>query len=487
MAGIISYGGYIPRLRLNRGAMYAANSWIAPGLFSAAGGERAMANWDEDSVTMAVEASRDCIRGFDKQKIDSVYMGSLSYPFQDRQNSAIVSTALNLKTGVNSSDFGFSLRAGASALIAGLNAVKAGECQTALVAASDKRETKSAWFHELWFGDGAAAVLLGNDNVIAEYKGSYSVSYDFVDHFKGLDQKYDYFWEERWVRDEGFSKIIPEAIAGALKKTGIQGADIAHFVMPCVFGTKEAANIAKKCGIAGKTHDNMHAVCGETGSAHALVMLVNALQEAKPGEKILVAAFGQGCSAIIFEVTNNITKLPARRGIKGFLADRKEEKNYMKYLSFHNLVIQEKGMRAEADWKTALSFLYRHRKLLTGFVGGKCKKCGTAQIPKMEICVNPDCGAVHSQDELEFSEEKGKIFSWSSDMLTYTPDPPAHYGMIEFGNGGRMMMDFTDHDIGKVEVGMPVELVFRIRNVDPARGYTRYFWKAKPFIEKKEA
>jgi uncharacterized OB-fold protein len=216
-------------------------------------------------------------------------------------------------------------------------------------------------------------------------------------------------------------------------------------------------------------------------------MLVNALQEAKPGEKILLAAFGQGCSAIIFEVTNNITKLPARRGIKGFLADRKEEKNYMKYLSFHNLVIQEKGMRAEADWKTALSFLYRHRKLLTGFVGGKCKKCGTAQIPKMEICVNPDCGAVHSQDELEFSEEKGKIFSWSSDMLTYTPDPPAHYGMIEFGNGGRMMLDFTDHDIGKVEVGMPVELVFRIRNVDPARGYTRYFWKAKPFIEKKEA
>ena len=146
MAGIISYGGYIPRLRLNRGAMYAANSWIAPGLFSAAAGERAMANWDEDSVTMAVEASRDCIRGLDKQKIDSVYMGSLSYPFQDRQNSAIVATALNLKTGVNSSDFGFSLRAGASALIAGLNAVKAGESQTALVAASDKRETKSAWF-----------------------------------------------------------------------------------------------------------------------------------------------------------------------------------------------------------------------------------------------------------------------------------------------------------------------------------------------------
>ncbi len=487
MAGIISYGGYIPRLRLNRGAMYAANAWIAPGLITAAAGERAMANWDEDSVTMAVEASRDCIRGLDKQKIDSVYLGSLSYPFQDRQNAAIVATALNLKTGVESADFGFSQRAGVSALVAGLNAVKSGEARTALVAVSDKRETKASWFHELWFGDGAAALLLGNDNVIAEYKGSYTASYDFADHFKGIDQKYDYFWEERWIRDEGISKIVPEAVMGVLKKTGIQPADIAHFVMPTVFGTKEAAGQAKKLGIAGKVHDNLHAVCGETGTAHALVMLVNALQEAKPGEKILVASFGQGCTALIFQVTDNITKLPARKGIKGYLADRKEEKNYMKYLSFHNLVNQEKGMRAEADWKTALSFLYRHRKLLTGFVGGKCKKCGTAQIPKMAICVNPECGAVNTQEDLEFSEEKGKIITWSSDLLTYSPDPPAHYGMIEFGNGGRMMMDFTDHDIGKVDVGMPVELVFRIRNVDPARGFTRYFWKAKPVYDKKEA
>lgn len=486
MAGIISYGGYIPRLRLNRGAMYAANAWIAPALITAASGERAMANWDEDSVTMAVEASRECIRGFDKQNIDAVYLGSLSFPFQDRQNSVILATALNLKTGVDSSDFGCSMRAGTSALLAGINAVKAGACKTALVAASDKRETKSAWFHELWFGDGAASVLIGNDNVIAEIIGTHTVSYDFVDHFKGINQKYDYFWEERWVRDEGFAKIVPESIAECLKKTKVEAGDIAHFIMPSVFG-REAKGVAKKLGIGGTVHDNLHAVCGETGTAHALVMLVKALQEAQPGEKILVAAFGQGCSTIILEVTENIKKLPERRGINGFLADRKEEKNYMKYLSFNNLVIQEKGMRAEADWKTALSFLYRHRKLLTGFVGGKCTKCGTAQIPSMEICVNPECGAMHTQEELEFSEEKGKIITWSSDMLTYSPDPPAHYGMIEFGNGGRMMMDFTDHDIGNVEVGMPVELVFRIRNIDPARGFTRYFWKAKPIYESKEA
>ncbi len=486
MSGIVSYGGYIPRLRLDRGTMYAANSWMAPGLFAAAAGERSMCNWDEDSVTMAVESSRDCLKGFDKQKVDAVYLASLSYPFQDRQNSVILSTALNLKAGIDSADFGYSMRASSSALIAGLNAVKAGESDNVLVTASDKRRTKAAWFHELWFGDGAASVIVGNDNVIAEYKGSSTVSSDFVDHFKGIDQKYDYFWEERWIRDVAIARLVPEAIAGCLKKTGVKPEDVAHLVMPCIFG-REVPKMAKICGITGKAHDNMHKVCGETGTAHAMVMLVNALQEAKPGEKILLVGFGQGASAMLFEVTDNITKLQARKGIQGCLAERKEEKNYMKFLSFNDLIVQEKGMRAEADWKTPLSILYRNSKMVTGLVGGKCKKCGTPQYPSMKICVNPECEESDSQEDYEFADQPGKIMTWSSDLLTYTLDPPAHYGMVQFDNGGRMMLDFTDHDVGNVAVGMPVEMVFRLKTVDSVRGFTRYYWKAKPISQGKEA
>lgn len=482
MVGIVSYGGYIPMLRLNRGAMFMSNAWMNPALFTAAQGERSMCNWDEDSITMAVEASRDCLRGLDKKNVDALYMASLSFPFQDRLNSGVVATALNLKASVESADFSTSMKAGSAALLAALNAVKSGDYKTALVAASDKRKTKSAWFHEMWFGDGAASLLVGKDNVIAEFKGSYSVTYDFVDHFKGIDQKYDYNWEERWVRDEGFSKIVPEAAQGLMKKLGIAGADIACMVMPCVFG-REPASIAKKLGIdKEKVMDNMHKVCGETGCAHSLVMLVAALEKAKAGDKILVLAFGQGCNAMLFEATPAISKLSARVGIQGHLAQRREEKNYMKYLTFNDLVIQEKGMRAEADWKTALSTLYRNRKMILGLVGGVCTKCKTPQFPKSEICVNPDCGASHTQEEYEFADEAAKIATWSSDLLTYSLDPPAHYGMIEFAKGGRFMADFTDQETGKVEVGMPVQLVFRVKNIDAARGFTRYFWKAKPIM-----
>jgi len=487
MVGITSYGGYIPRLRLNRGMIYGANAWMAPGLIGAANGERSMANWDEDSVTMAVEASRDCISGFDKTKIDAAYLASVNFPFKDRQNSGIMATALNLNESIESGDFSSSMRAGASALVAGLNAVKTGDYRNALVAAGDRRITKMAYMHELWAGDGAAALLLGTDNVIAEFKGAHTLTVDFVDHFRGQDQKYDYNWEERWIRDAGYGEIVSSTVKGLLEKTGVDGKDIDQFVMPCVFG-RVAAGIAGGFGIpAEKVADNMHAVCGDTGSAHSLVMFIAALENAKPGDKIMLVAFGQGSTAMLFEVTDQMAKLNDRRGIKGSLADRKEEINYIKFLSHRGMLDQDWMMRAEGNWKTALTTLYRNRSMILGMVGGKCTSCGTSQFPKSEVCVNPDCGAMNTQEDCEFADQPGEIMSYTFDLLTYTLDPPAHYGMITFENGGRSMFDFTDYETGKIEVGLPVHMVFRIRNYDKQRGFVQYFWKAKPIIKTEEA
>jgi 3-hydroxy-3-methylglutaryl CoA synthase len=486
MVGIISYGGHIPRLRLNRGVVYGNNAWMAPGLIGSAAGERSVANWDEDSLTMAVEASRDCIAGFDKSKIDGAYMASVSFPFTDRLNSGVLATALNLDESVESGDFSCSNRAGASALIAGLNAVKTGDYKNVLVACGERKITQMAYLHELWAGDGAAALLVGDDNVIAEFKGASTITEDFIDHYRGQSHDFDYNWEERWIKDVGFLSIAPRAIKAVFEKTGFSGGDIDKFIMPCVFG-RVPAQVAGTFDIAPeKVADTMHAVCGDTGSAHSMVMLVSALENAKPGEKILVVSFGQGCTAMIFEVTDAIKKLAARRGISGSLADRQEDQNYIKFLTHRGLVNQDWTIRAEANWKTALTALYRNRGMILGMVGGKCTTCGTAQFPKAEVCVNPECKAVHSQEDCEFADQAGEIMSYTSDLLTYTLDPPAHYGMIVFENGGRSMFDFTDYENGKIEVGLPVRMVFRVRNVDKQRGFTQYYWKAKPVIVQKE-
>ncbi len=480
MIGITAYGGYIPRLRLNRMSIYQAMGWFAPALIAVAQGERSFCNWDEDSLTMAVAAGKDCLTGQDKSLIDGVFLGSTTLPFSDRLNSGVLKTTLNLGDEIKAADFTSSLRAGTTALVEALTAVKSGDNNQVLVAASDKRQAKMGYFYEMWFGDGAASVLVGRENVIAEHLGSHTVTSDFVDHYRGQNNQFDYMWEERWVRDEGYSKIVPAAVNGLLKKLSLSMDDISRFVFPCFFKA-EHLKIGKGLGAGGgKLMDNLHEVCGETGAAHPLVMLVKALEEAKPGDRILVAGFGQGCDAMCFQVTEAILDLPARRGINGSLAQKKTTDNYQKFLKFRDLIQPEMGIRAEAPTQTAMTVLYRKRDMLFGLVGGKCSKCGTPQFPRMDICVNPDCRAVHTQEPYEFAGVPAKVKTFTGDLLAVSVDPPAIYGMVQFEGGGRFMADFTDCELGDVRVGQPVEMSFRRRYLDRERGFSGYFWKAVP-------
>jgi 3-hydroxy-3-methylglutaryl CoA synthase len=455
--------------------------WLAPGLITAAQGERAMANWDEDSLTMAVAASRDCLKGMDKGAINAIYMASTTAPFTDRANAGILAAGLNLGSEISSADFASTQKAGTSAVIAALDAVSGGGKKKVLVTAADKRRTKSAWFHEMWFGDGAASLLIGDEDVIAECLGTYSVTHDFVDHYRGADEKFDYNWEERWIRDVGFANIYAEAIGGLLKKTGTEMGDVAKVCYPCFMGMRPHAGLAKKLGATPEqVADVMYAQTGECGVAHSILMLIKVLEEASPGDKIIVAGFGQGSDALLFQVTDKIKDLPERLAVSGNLARKKTEKNYTKSLKFNELINVEMGIRGEEERQTALTTLWRNRKLILGFVGGRCTECGTPQIPAGRVCVKPDCGAIDALEEYEYADQPAKILSFTGDMLAVTPDPPAFYGMVQFENGGRMMMDFTDCGAEDVEVGVPVEMSFRKKYYDSERGFSGYFWKAVP-------
>src|SRR6266436_2404651 len=154
MVGIVAYGAYVPRLRLNRQAVYDANKWFAAGLRGLAKGERSMANWDEDSITMAVEASRDCLTSHEATDVRSLYFASTTHPFKDRQNAGVIGTALSIEQNLLASDIG--------------------GCP-ALVAAADKRMTKVASSNELNYGDGALALPGATENVIAKLVGHHSV------------------------------------------------------------------------------------------------------------------------------------------------------------------------------------------------------------------------------------------------------------------------------------------------------------------------
>ncbi len=256
MSGITAYGAYIPRTRLLKSAIADANDWFDASLRGLAKGERSVCNWDEDTITMAVEAGQDCLSVLDAGSVNALYLASTTLPFLDRQNSVVVSQALNLGDHLRTMDVAASQRAATSALITMLESGAAAK-GNALLLASEHRRSKCGSRAEMLWGDGAAAVAVGNEDVIAEYLGSETYVTDFVDHYRGEDSTIDYEWEERWIRDEGFMKSVPLAVNRLLEKTGVKASEIAHFVLASDQGRTPAA-VAKAIGIAADAVADNH-------------------------------------------------------------------------------------------------------------------------------------------------------------------------------------------------------------------------------------
>jgi uncharacterized OB-fold protein len=115
-----------------------------------------------------------------------------------------------------------------------------------------------------------------------------------------------------------------------------------------------------------------------------------------------------------------------------------------------------------------------------GLVGGRCTKTGTVQFPKSEYSVNPNSHERGTQEDYPLAERAARIVTYTADRLTYSPDPPAYYGAVDFEGGGRITVEFADVDGEEIEVGRQMRMVFRIKAVDEMRHFYRYFWKAVP-------
>lgn len=483
MIGIVSYGGYVPFYRLNRRLIFQAVGWINSATASQARGEKAVANYDEDALTMAVAAGRDCLQSTDPHRVGGIYLASTSLPYRERLNAGIVSTALDLLPNTRSADFTSSLRAGTTAILSALDGIAAGKDERLIVCAADCRLGKIGSTQEHIFGDGAAAILLGKEDVVAKFVDSYSLTYDFMDRWRSWDDEFDRPWEDRFIREEGYGKIIPEAISGFFAKTGMKPSDISKLILPCPY-EREQMGIAKKLGFGPeKLQDNMISTVGDTGAAYSMMMLVAALQNAKPNDKILLVSYGNGSDVLSFEVSEKINKVPRIKGINGFLKQKAELPTYEKYTVFRNMIPQEVGIRGELENTTPFTHLWRERKAVHALIGSRCKHCHTPQFPPQRVCVNPDCGAIDQMEDYSFSDKKGSVLSYTGDMLAYSINPPAIYGLIDMEGGGRLFLDFTDCRLEELKVGMSMEMSFRRKYYDAFRGIHGYFWKAIPVRE----
>ena len=459
-------GGYLPTLRLDRKAALAALRWS--GLGGPREGRRAVAGWDEDAFTMATEAARGMAHG---AVSDLVFASTSSY-FTERLQSALIVDALALPRTARSTDVCGSRRCATTALMRALEGP--GEL---LLTTAEKRVTQTGSSQQLAFGDGASACRVGGEGPV-RYLGGASRSHDFVDVYASWDHPTPYAYEERFVRDVAARDILEPAIRAACERTGIEPGEIAlaafHEPVGGVY-----AEVARRTGLtAPNVAADLARSAGDLGAAHALFAFGLALGRAKPADVVLLVGFGGGCDAMLFEVQGPV---PGSAEMVEMLQQGRVLSDYIRFLNLAGALDLAWGMRSETGQKAQATVLERDGRDIIGFIGGR-DSTGNVQFPKSRIPVNPAPSAPDTLRDVRMADELGRIISVTSDRLIYTPDPPMDLGLVQFENGARLMMEFTERPEQGFAIGDQVRMRLRIKSQDKARGFRTYFWKAAPAV-----
>ena len=466
MVGVESYGAYIPRHRLSLAAIGGRSA-------REGGPEKAIAWNDEDSVTMAVSAAVNCLRGLDRKRVDAVYFASTSYAFREKQAAALVARALDLRRDLRCADFGGSLRAGTTALRAASDAVAAGSARCVLVVASDCRMGAPNSGLELRLGDAAAAVLVSDSDVIAQLEAAHALSDEIVDLWRGEGDAFVHSWEDRFVLQEGYVPRIVEAVQGLLEASGTDVSDYAKVVL---YGPdqRSLATVARKLGVAADSLcEPLFGRLGNAGAAFAPLLLAAALEEAKPGEKLLVANYGDGADALAFSATDRLLKFEPRRGVSWHLERRVSVANYDHYLKARGLQAAE--WEAPAGPGLSATIHFRDRDNDISFCGQKCNACGAVQFPVQRVCES--CFAKDDLERYRLSDRDGRLVTYTFDYFFPTPEPPTVVGIVDI-DGARVHMQLVNCPPEEAKTGLPLE--FEFRRIHQAGGRPNYYWKATP-------
>lgn len=464
MVGITAYGGYIPYNRLQRSEIQKE--------FGTAGlrGERSIAGYDEDSATMAVAAALNATHNRYGLGMKAVFFATTTSPYAEKQSETLIAGALDLPESVRTAEFTNTLRAGTTALRAALDTASAGSGPVLLTAA-DMRSGGASGTNEATFGDGAAALVIGADNIIAKFIGAASVALEIVDTWRNQGDSNVRNWDERFQMEEGYGRAIPDVLKAVFAETGLTAADIAKVIFPVP--PKAQALLGKAGFRPEQVADSMTGMVGLTGAAHPLLMLTAELEKAKPGDRFLVLGYGEGADAIVFEATDAITKFKPLRSIPAQLESKKNDITYATYLKWRQRVDMEPARRPDPS-RPSSPFMHRRSKFNLALYGTKCTACGTPQFPAQRVCYK--CRVKDQMENYGFRDKRGKLTTYSADYLTISLSPPEIAAVVDFEGGGRMMCNMTDVDAESLQIGQQVEMT--LRKMFTAGGIHSYFWKA---------
>ena len=462
MRGIVSYGAYLPYWRLERKAIGEALG--TPG----GGGTRAVASYDEDTTSLGVEAGRAALRGASVVP-HALYFATSDPAYLDKTNATAIHAALDLPTSAFAIDVAGSVRSAVGAMRAARDART-----PALAVLSDIRTGLPGGGDERDGGDGAAAFLFADDGadarVLVEPIGAASATAEFLDRWRLPGEPASRQWEERFG-EHAYLPLGESALAEALKTAGVTAPGLSRLIVAGPHGraVKRVAGAAgaKKEAIA----DDLFAVVGNTGTAHAGLMFAAALDGAQADDLIAVVSLADGADASVWRVTG----APRRPAGVGAQLTGGGRVSYPTFLTWRGFLRREPPRRPDPQAPEAPP-ARRAEAWKFGFTGSRCQACGVRHLPPQRVCVK--CHAVDRMAPERLADVPATIATFTVDRLAFSPSPPMVVAVLDFEGGGRFQSEMTDVDPKSVKIGDRVTMTFR--RLITAGGVHNYFWKAKP-------
>ncbi|MFC1814767.1 OB-fold domain-containing protein [Thermodesulfobacteriota bacterium] len=470
--GIVSFGVYLPAYRLSRKVIAAATGGYPRR------GEKAVANYDEDALTMGVNASLECLDNYfrswdtavDHSKLGALLFTSTSSPYLEKQAASVIGDVLEVNPSALITDLNGSLRGALTAIEIGKTFLtQNNDMRQAVIVASDRRPAEPGSAEEQAFGDGAAALLLGRGDTMAQIEASHATNANFTHFWRRESDPFVQSGDQRFVNNLGYTPLMSKVIGDLIKKVDLSAENISKLVAYAP-NPRLLNGLAKKLGFNAETQiaETLSGSIGDSGTAQVLISLINVLSKAQPGDNIIVAGYGDGAEALFLKVTENIERAKKCRPVKAHLERKRSLNSYAKYLNFRDITAE-----SSYDAFTSLPLLWRESKQNMRLYAVKCRACQAIHFPQRRVCHS--CGTKDQMDPFKLNR-RGKIYTYTNDYLYLNPDPPGSLAAIDLDEGGRFFGQMTDTDPQEIKIGMAVELSFR--KLHDGQNFPNYFWKA---------
>ena len=416
---------------------------------------------------MGFEASRLLLSNLEDCQPNSIWFSTSTPPYMEKTNANVIHSALQLPESTEAFDFGGALKSGIGALKAALLST-----QKILLVQSDIRSGLPSGEDERNSGDAAAALLVGDEkegSLLARYIGGASVTKEFIDRWRNPKDETSKSWESRFV-EATYTPLISRAWEEALKNSDLTSDSISKIV---IVGQNQRVKkqVAKILGIQVVV-DDLSTTIGNAGTAEASLLLVSALEDAKPEEKIALCSTVDGVEILIFEADDN-------QEITSSVQDQVSKTrpiSYRKFLQWKGMLAVQPPNRPSPD-RISASAAVRESDWKHGFVASRGDQTGLIHMPPSRVSVSEQ-DQIDSMVQAPMSNRIGRIVTFTIDHLVYSENPPIVFAVVDFEGGGRIPIEITDIDPSDVSIGM--EVIPTFRKIFTADGIHNYFWKVRP-------